>query len=479
MAMHFPLAAVLLLLSAVSKVKAAAAANALPGCSDKCGDLTVPYPFGMKEGCYLRKEFFINCDHSTQPPTANLRKSNIVVTDISLEPLLWHWVLPDQYSQWTEQCFCTGEKLRQSYASVGFNPCSYAFIAEQGQFNFNPSSFKQLNATERIPADLNWAIGNETDPCDQAEIRKDFVCKANSECFNRDIKGSAGYLCRCSPGFEGNPYHPDGCKDIDDCKASNPCLNGECVNQLFPQNYTCACHKGYKKDRTNDQRCIKTSKIVLLLTVSLGVSMSVLVLFLGISWICWGMKKRELVKLKEKHFKENGGLLLLQQLASRGSSMKTTKIFNAEELEKATNNYHESRVLGEGGYGTVYKGILPDDTVVAIKKSKGTGAATQCDQFVNEVIVLSQINHRNVVKLLGCCLETEEPLLVYEFITHGTLYEHLHRKRSSLPFELRMKIATQSAEALSHLHSSISTPIIHRDVKTANILLDDEYTVKL
>ncbi|PRQ55644.1 putative protein kinase RLK-Pelle-WAK family [Rosa chinensis] len=209
-----------------------------------------------------------------------------------------------------------------------------------------------------------------------------------------------------------------------------------------------------------------------------GVSVGFLVLFLGISWICWGLKKREFIKLKEKHFKENGGLLLLQQLSSHGSSMRTTKIFTAEELEKATNNYNESRVLGEGGYGTVYKGILSDDIVVAIKKSKG-GALTQSDQFVNEVIILSQINHRNVVKLLGCCLETEVPLLVYEFITHGTLYEHIHKKRSSLSFELRMKIATQSAEALSHLHSSISTPIIHRDVKTANILLDYDYTAKV
>ncbi|XP_004309593.1 PREDICTED: wall-associated receptor kinase 2-like, partial [Fragaria vesca subsp. vesca] len=216
-----------------------------------------------------------------------------------------------------------------------FNPCNYAFIEEEGLFNFNSSSFEQLNYTQQLPMVLNWAIGNESDFCDQAQNRKDFACKANSKCVNRAINGSA---------------------DIDDCKASNPCLNGECVNLPFPQNYTCSCHKGYKKDRTNDHSCIKddSSKIVLLLTVSLGVSMGLLVFFLGISWICWGMKKREFIKLKEKHFKENGGLLLLQQLATdHGSSMKTTKIFTADELEKATNNYHESRILGEGGNGTV------------------------------------------------------------------------------------------------------------------------------
>ncbi|KAM5587424.1 wall-associated receptor kinase 2-like [Rosa sericea] len=558
MALQFPLAAVLILLSAASTTTTAAAAQALRDCSDKCGNLTIPYPFGMNEKCYLGDEFYINCSPAQrdQPPTAYLGHTNIIVTNISIdvgELRILSYIgrdcygqegnrtrtiaelgLPRLYTISTQNKFyavgcdtsaimqgfrgeelfitgcmsvcnnlrsvdnnsCSGAGCCQTNIPSGmhnrtvslnsyynhsyvwdFNPCSYAFIVEQGRFTFSSTSFEQLKDTERLPMVLNWAIGNDTDPCDEA------ACTANSRCINHPIDGSVGYLCQCLPGYEGNPYHPDGCQDIDECRASNLCENGQCLNTSPPENYSCKCHKGYKNDPMNDKSCIKDdskrrSKIVLLLTVSLGVSVGFLVLFLGISWICWGLKKREFIKLKEKHFKENGGLLLLQQLASHGSSMRTTKIFTAEELEKATNNYNESRVLGEGGYGTVYKGILSDDIVVAIKKSKG-GALTQSDHFVNEVIVLSQINHRNVVKLLGCCLETEVPLLVYEFITHGTLYEHIHKKGSSLPFELRMKIATQSAEALSHLHSSISTPIIHRDVKTANILLDDDYTAKV
>ncbi|XP_024198093.1 wall-associated receptor kinase 5-like [Rosa chinensis] len=190
------------------------------------------------------------------------------------------------------------------------------------------------------------------------------------------------------------------------------------------------------------------------------------------------MKKRDFIKLKEKYFRENGGLLLQQQLARHG--METAKLYSAEELEKATNYYHASTVLGEGSYGTVYKGILPDNKEVAIKKSK-IGARAQSDQFVNEVIIVSQINHRNVVRLLGCCLETEVPLLVYEFIRCGTLSEHIHKetKGASLSLGLRLKIAAETAGALAYLHSSTSMPIIHRDVKATNILLDENYTAKV
>ena len=200
------------------------------------------------------------------------------------------------------------------------------------------------------------------------------------------------------------------------------------------------------------------------------------------SWLYFVIKKRRLVKLKEKYFRRNGGLILQQQLSSEEGSSETFKIFTAKELKKATSYYDESKIIGKGGYGTVYKGFLPNNRIVAIKKPK-TVDENQIEQFINEVVVLSQINHRNVVKLLGCCLETRVPLLVYEYVSNGALFNHIHKESIAstilLSWKTRLSIAVEIADALSYLHSAASIPIIHRDVKSTNILLDDDFIAKV
>ncbi|KAL5708004.1 hypothetical protein ACHQM5_018846 [Ranunculus cassubicifolius] len=210
------------------------------------------------------------------------------------------------------------------------------------------------------------------------------------------------------------------------------------------------------------------------LTWKPGVGLGLFLLGGGV-WIYY-TKRKQLLKLSEKLDQLNARLLLIQEISSNA------KIFTAKKLQQATNNFHESRILGEGGYGKVYKGILPDQSIVAVKKSKII-EKSQFDEFINEVAILAKIDHRNIVKLLGCSVETEHPLLVYEFVSNGTLTDHIFKKGgmpySSMSWENRLRIAAEVAGALAYLHSAASIPIIHRDVKSSNILLDENFTAKV
>ncbi|VVB00948.1 unnamed protein product [Arabis nemorensis] len=363
-----------------------------------------------------------------------------------------------------------------------FNPCSYAFLVEDGKFNFSSTQdLKNLRNITRFPVVLDWSIGKQT--CKQ--VGNASICRGNSICSD-SVRGT-GYICICKKGFDGNPYlsNENGCQDINECTTSNTIYKHNCMGLSTCENtlgdFLCNCPSGYRLNVT-DMSCIRKDKPGYFgwTQIFLGTSIGFLVLLLGVSCIQQRMKHKKDTELRQQFFEQNGGGMLINRLSGAGSSNVDVKIFTEEGMKEATNGYDESRILGQGGQGTVYKGILPDDSIVAIKKAR-LGDSSQVEQFINEVLVLSQINHRNVVKLLGCCLETEVPLLVYEFITSGTLFDHLHGStfNSSLTWEHRLRIAVEIAGTLAYLHSSASIPIIHRDVKTANILLDENLTAKV
>lgn len=154
-------------------------------------------------------------------------------------------------------------------------------------------------------------------------------------------------------------------------------------------------------------------------------------------------------------------------------------IFKFSELEKATNNFDSKNELGDGGFGTVYKGKLKDGRTVAVKRLYENNYK-RVEQFMNEVIILARLRHQNLVSLYGCTSHQGRGLLlVYEYIPNGTVADHLHgdhAKPGSLTWTTRMSIAVETAIALAYLHAS---DVIHRDVKTNNILLDNNFCVKV
>ncbi|TVU22053.1 hypothetical protein EJB05_31729, partial [Eragrostis curvula] len=188
-------------------------------------------------------------------------------------------------------------------------------------------------------------------------------------------------------------------------------------------------------------------------------------------------------KRKRKHSRNSSDLMRsgssLQSYSKDLELGGSPHIFTYEELEEATNGFSASRELGDGGFGTVYKGKLRDGRVVAVKRLYKNNYK-RVEQFLNEVDILSGLLHQHLVTLYGCTSKSSRDLLlVYEYIPNGTVADHLHGPRAAergLTWPLRMSIAIETAEALAYLHA---VEIIHRDVKTNNILLDDGFHVKV
>ncbi|CAM0947156.1 unnamed protein product [Alopecurus aequalis] len=530
-------------MAALLQLAVAAAPIGMPGCNTTCGNVTVPYPFGMgPPRCYL-PGFNLTCDSSLnlftgrdarrgmhvvgiflQNSTVRVVRKSQGTVNLTSSGRLVRWRLreggPYSLSASNEfivtgcnvnatlvdrrsggnvsSCasFCLGDNpwqenmtrcsLGTCSASIASTGQSYdlnlrpvvgtdngvqgvlnrlpvhALIAEKGWLGVNNAFNLLLGQEERVPTVLDWACA------------ADDVCKSAHSVRNHSARG---YTCQCQLGYEGNPYLTGGCQDTNECMMPDlhPCY-GVCINTLG--SFECRCPRGFQGNVNIPNGCIKSLNTGLIIGLSAASAPCLMLLALGGFLIIRKVKNQKAKRLKQMFFDQNRGQLL-QQLISHKSDIAERMIIPLHELEKATNNFDQARTVGRGGHGTVYKGILSDLHVVAIKKSKIV-VKKEIDEFINEVAILSHINHRNIVKLYGCCLETEVPLLAYEFISNGTLSDYLHKEpQSPIPWEERLRIAAEIAKALAYLHSAISVPIIHRDIKSANILLDDALTSKV
>ncbi|KAJ4808564.1 Leucine-rich repeat protein kinase family protein [Rhynchospora pubera] len=158
--------------------------------------------------------------------------------------------------------------------------------------------------------------------------------------------------------------------------------------------------------------------------------------------------------------------------------LNSVRYFSFQELKQCTDNFSEINKIGAGLFGEVYKGYCTSGVVVAIKRASKKSILSGKD-FQSEIEVLSRVHHKNIVSFLGFCFEQGEQLLVYEYISNGTLFNNLPGKGGIyLDWKQRLQIALDSARALAYLHELANPPIIHGHVKSGNILLDENHNAK-
>ncbi|XP_074311356.1 wall-associated receptor kinase-like 22 [Silene latifolia] len=490
-----------------------------PNCVDHCGDVMIPYPFGIGADCYYNQSYEIICNTTFGSPKPFLRQISLEVINIMGPASYPNFGITGELIVSLPRkniCESSGVKKIISYDLKG---TSYLFSGDGNELMMegceSRAAIKSQNGTILASCDsvcvtddfnMIGKKGNGDGSCgasvfgidfDYFEIDVVFKQQTNSNSCNASVALIANdyvynlteslsslatfptalvwqnslcpenNVCECPKFYEGNPFLPNGCQVVQECENCKTYCDASynyTDHTLNSVTYHCKRHSVFRRAS--------------FLAFFIGVG--VVLLALGSYWLYRFVKRKREIKQKAKHFKRNGGLLLQQQMSSDEGVVETTKVFTVTELEKATDNFNDNRILGQGGQGMVYKGMLMDGKIVAIKTAKKVDES-QVEQFINEVVVLSQINHRNVVKLLGCCLETEVPILVYEFIPNGTLYEHIHDQGQEfhLNWKMRLQIAAESAGAVAYLHSSSSAPIYHRDIKSANILLDEKYRAKV
>ncbi|XP_022734159.1 wall-associated receptor kinase-like 1 [Durio zibethinus] len=568
MAFHFVVKLVILLLlqpwlitEAITLPKSPKMAK--PNCTDRCGNVNIPYPFGVEDGCFFNESFRVTCnktiDGGRKPFISSINlellnvsfsfgtarvlnpvtKFNCSKTDNSIpfpiylesgnSPFFfsngynrfaflgcrkWSTIVHNQntiggclLAECSDKAHVDGCHIRIPPTITYFvanqtNPCGKdiddnidgcgsAFMIADDMLKRDDSIPDEIINQTHVPAVLQWSIPING-MCNWKKGSNSFCDGDGDHCW-RNL--SSTHFCVCSKSKKDGTQLSEfrGFGKFADWKH-NFCQM-LCLTNPGKFHCTWPCPDGYESYTNAKDHCYPKdlgellSKKSRTKTIIIGCSTGsgTIVLLIGAFW-CWKVaNRRKNVKLKQNNFKRNGGLLLQQKLCSHEGTVEMIRLFTSEELENATDNYSAHRILGQGGQGTVYKGMLADGSIVAIKKPKRVGIGKKFDEkklqeFINEMIILSQINHRNVVKLLGCCLETQVPLLVYEFIINGTLSQHIHEKNEELfpiRWEMRLRIAVDVANALSYMHSSASAPIYHRDIKSSNILLDDKYRAKV
>ncbi|XP_062102269.1 wall-associated receptor kinase-like 14 [Humulus lupulus] len=435
-------------------------------CKTSCSGESVPYPFGFSEGCKIQ----LNCSDGKRKRIGEFSVLNITSTSLFIElpakcnrPIELIKPLFGLYYglTWDNSLF-----LQDCNNSLQ-NGCAIPMSFIENRVHLKGCGSNKNDSLSCFPKDFNKTVNimdykdvyNTSCKLLFASIAVDSasslqfqrlelgwwlngsreLCHPSANYTNVTLpEGKKGVRCFCKDGFHGDGFLAgSGCRSVSGCNPGKY-LSGKCG---------------------------RLSKVgVLIAGIIFGAVLMVILTFL-----CHVVRRRSTC-LKNR-------MSAKRLLCETGNS--SVALYPYREIEKATNSFSESRRLGTGAFGMVYEGKLFNDELVAIKKIKHRDN-NSIEQVMNEIKLLSSVSHPNLVRLLGCCIEQGEQILVYEFMPNGTLSQHLQRERGKgLPWTIRLTIASETAKAIAYLHSAMNPPIYHRDIKSSNILLDFNFKSKV
>lgn len=456
-------------------------ANHRNKCNEQCGSIAIPHPFYLDPQCGV-PGFNLDCLNST--PVVNLNGSKYNVLSFSsdsfvIDPLNSSCELSvnsfsfrgNKYYGFSLENFLQLSDCRNSSACLV--NCNIPIQRNNTECKYNATCCYPLSN------DTFWQVG------DSISSFSRFHCSAFSSWV---LSSPSAHTLNAEYGLKMEWAFPSNCSNIS-CAPNAKCVKATTIKG----GVRCQCDSGYAGDGltdgagcfkvcatkdgsiADDKDCGSQKSVVKVGVLSAGILATATILA-GLV-VSFALLRRR--RYSSSEIKRQSDPSQLASLLSFHGKAWTTKLFTYGELERATKCFAPSEKLGNGACGTVYAGKLPDGCLVAVKRIHyGSTQGTQ--QIINEVNVLSTVKHSNLVRLLGCCIEMGSPLLVYEFVPNGTLAQHLLRERGEgLNWPTRISIATETAKAIAYLHSTVTPPIYHRDVKSSNILLDYDFNAKV
>ncbi|KAF8019794.1 hypothetical protein BT93_G0473 [Corymbia citriodora subsp. variegata] len=467
-------------------------ATAVPGeCQHWCGDVKIPYPFGLETNCVRSADFLLNCT-TMEGSGAQLLTGNLTIRSISIGDSTMVVSLPEAYECYNQNGVLankssplavglpsnpryriseTQNKLTvlgcDALASVADNKGTFgsgciSYCGDNVNFTNETTCSGQGCCQASIPKDLrtlsisiNFTDQNRSDSQSNRCARAFVVDNKSSNISNWTLRSfdDVGNTPSLVLDWMVEPDVPCG---VTRGNNTSYACGGNTTCEDFGEGYHCVCNNGYEGNPynrivgcTDIDECKYPNK-----------------------YPCHG-----------KCWNKVGTYNCKCQAGKKGKGKERYKVSPLDIVFPASksNNCDHRNKLSDDHFNSVHKGTIAGDIVVVVKKPKDEHKFIIKEEFQHELEFLMKRSHRNVVKLRGICLETRVPLLVYEYIPNGTLFQHIHQKTSTIfkSWEDRFRIAVEVALALNHMHSREESPIIHGNIKSANILLDQNNLVKI